>query len=55
MMEVLGKGVRRPGNNIDITKYFNDEPGFNGAFSRDNLPRIKDGTYAINLNDNQSK
>ena len=24
-------------------------------FSRDNLPRIKDGAYVINLNDKQSK
>ena len=24
-------------------------------FSRDNLPRIKDGSYVININDNKSK
>ena len=24
-------------------------------FSRDNLPRIKDGAYVININDNKSK
>ena len=28
---------------------------FNSAFSRDNLPRIKDGAYVINFNDKQSK
>ena len=28
--------------NIEITKYFNYEPRFNGVFSRDNLRRIKD-------------
>ena len=42
-------------NNIEITNYFNDEPRFNGAFSRNNLPKIKDGAYSINLNDKNSK
>ena len=31
-----------PLSNTDITEYFNYKPTFNGAFSRDNLPRIKD-------------
>ena len=44
-----------PLNNIQITNYFNDEPRCNGAFSRNNLPRIKDGAYAINLHDKNSK
>ena len=30
-------------NNIQITKYFNYKPRFNGVYSRDSLPRIKDG------------
>ena len=30
-------------HNIEICKYFHYEPRFNGVFSRDNLPRIKDG------------
>ena len=25
------------------------EPRFNGVYSRDNLPKIKDGAYVINL------
>ena len=29
--------------------------GFMVLFSRDNLPRIKDGAYVININDNKSK
>ena len=30
--------------------YYQNEPRFNGVYSRDNLPgKIKDGTYAINL------
>ena len=42
-----GKGILR---NIKKKKYYHDEPRFNGAFSRDNLPdKIKDGTYIINL------
>ena len=41
--------------NIDITKYFNYEPRFNGVFSRDNLPRIKDETLLLNFDDKQSE
>ena len=41
--------------NIKITKHFNYKPRFNGVFSRDNLPRIKDGAYVINLDDKQNK
>ena len=37
-----------PLTNIKITKYFNYEPRFNVVFSRDNLPKIKDGEYFIN-------
>ena len=36
-------------------KYFVNDCRFNGVFSRDNLPRIEDGAYMINLNDKQSK
>ena len=35
-------------NNIEITNYFNYEPRFNCVFSRNNLPKIKDGAYVIN-------
>ena len=38
-----------------MTDYFNYEPRFNGIFSRNNLPRTKDGAYVINLNDKKSK
>ena len=27
-----------------------NEPKFNGVYSRNNLPRVKDGAYIINLN-----
>ena len=40
--------------NIKITKYFNCKFRFNSIFSRDNLPKIKDGAYVINLDDKQS-
>ena len=33
-----------------LTKCYQNEPRFNGVYSRDNLPRIKDGGYVINLN-----
>ena len=36
-----------PLTNFEIQKYQN-EPRFNGVYSRDNLIEIKDGTYVIN-------
>ena len=44
-----------PLNNIEITMYFNCECWFNGVFSRDNLPKIKDRAYGINLDDKEGK
>ena len=38
-----------------ITNYFNCKPRFNDIFSRNNLPRIKNGVYVINLDDKKSK
>ena len=62
-----GKGVARAGkgvivagrgynnvdhvSNIEIIKYLNYKPRFNGVCSRDNLSRIKDWALIINLND----
>ena len=40
-----------PLTHFDIQKYYQNEPIFNGAYSRDNLPRIKDGAYVINLDE----
>ena len=37
--------------NFEIQKYYENEPKFNGVYSRDNLPGIKDGAYVINLDD----
>ena len=35
--------------NFEIKKYYQNKPRFNGVSSRDNVPKIKDGTYVINL------
>ena len=41
-----------PLTNIQIQKYYENEPRFNGVFSRNNLPKnIKDGAYVINLDE----
>ena len=43
---------RHPLTNIEIQRYFENEPRFNDVFSRDNLPKkINDGTYLINLDE----
>ena len=34
-----------------MQKYYQNEPRFNGVYSRDNMPRIKDGGYVINLDE----
>ena len=39
-----------PLTNFEIQKYYQNEPRFNGVFSRDNLPNsIKNGAYVISL------
>ena len=41
-----------PLTNFEIQKYYQNEPRFNGVFSRNNLPKkIKDGAYVINLDE----
>ena len=37
--------------NFEIQKYYQNESKFNGVYSRDNLSRIKDGAYVINLDE----
>ena len=37
--------------NFEIQKYYQKKPRFNGAYSRDNLPKLKDGAYVINLDE----
>ena len=40
-----------PLTNFEIQKYYQNELRFNGVYSRDNLPKIKDGAYVINLDE----
>ena len=37
--------------NFEIQKYYQNESKLNGAYSRNNLPKINDGTYVINLDE----
>ena len=34
--------------NFEIQKYYQNEPKFNGVYSRNNLCKIKGGAYIIN-------
>ena len=43
-----------PLTNFDIQKYYENEPKFNGVYSRNNLSKIKDGAYIINLDEYES-
>ena len=66
---ISGRGFRRAGkgylhkklvplhrlNNIKITNNFNYETRFNGVFPRNNLRRINDEAYVINLDDKKVK
>ena len=41
-----------PLTNFEMQKYYQNEPRFNGVFSRNNLPKkMKDGAYVINLDE----
>ena len=40
--------------NFEIQKYYENEPKFNGVYSRSNLSRINDGAYIINLDEYES-
>ena len=35
--------------NLEIRKYYQNEPKFKGVYSRNNLSKIKDEAYVINL------
>ena len=43
-----------PLKNFQIQKYYQNEPKFNGVSSRNNLPKIRDWAYVINLDDFKS-
>ena len=40
-----------PFTNFEIQKYYQNESRFNSVYSRDNLPKIKDGACLINLDE----
>ena len=40
-----------PLTNFEIHKYYQNEPRFNGAYSRDNLQKIKNGAHVANLDE----
>ena len=37
-----------------MQNYYQNEPKFNGVYSRNNLRKIKDGAYVINIDDYKS-
>ena len=43
-----------PLTNFEIQKYYQNETKFNGVYSINNLPKIKDGAYVINLDEYES-
>ena len=51
-----GEGtIRAPSlPNFKIQKYYQNKPKFNGVYSRNNLPKIKDGVYVINCDEYNS-
>ena len=46
--------LSHPLTNFEIQKYYQKEPKFNSVFSRNNLPKIKYGTYITNLDEFES-
>ena len=43
-----------PLTNFEIQKSYQNEPKFNGAYSRNNLPKVRDEAYVINLDEYES-
>ena len=40
-----------PLTTFETRKYYQKDPKFNGVYSMNNLPKINDGAYAINLDE----
>ena len=40
--------------NFEIQQYYENEPKFNGVYSRNNLSKTKNGAYIIKLDENES-
>ena len=45
---------RHPLTVFEVPKYYQNEHKFNGVYSRNNLPKIRDGAYVINLDEFKS-
>ena len=43
--------LSHPLTNFEIQTYYQNDPRFNAVYSKNNLPKIKDGAYVINLDD----
>ena len=43
--------LHHPLETFEIQQYFQNEPKFNGVYSRNNLPKVKDGAYVIILDE----
>ena len=48
---IPGNSSPHPLTNFEIKWYYEDQPRFNGVYSRDNLPKTKDRAYVINLDE----
>ena len=46
-------GICNPSTNFEIQKYYQNESKFN-FYGRNNLPKIKDGAYVVNLDEYKS-
>ena len=40
-----------PSTNFERQKYYQNKPKFNGVSLRNNIPKIKDGSYVINFDE----
>ena len=43
--------LSHPLTNFEMQKYYQKEPKFKGVYSRNNLPKTKDGAYTVNLDE----
>ena len=43
-----------PLTNFELQKYYKNKPKFDSVYSRNNLPKIKEGAYVINLDEHKS-
>ena len=57
----IGQGLKKqklmpfhPLTNFEIIDYFEDVKSFNGVYSKNNLPKLKNGAYFINLDHSEN-